>query len=35
MGEAYAYVIGFQSGLNESEKLLNQVLEEEKKGTNE
>lgn len=33
-GEAYMYVIGFQSGLNEAEKLINEVLNDEKKGDN-
>lgn len=31
-GEAYMYVIGFQSGLDQAEKLVNEVLDEEKKG---
>lgn len=28
LGEAYSYAIGFQSGLNEAEKLLQQILTE-------
>lgn len=31
-GEAYMYAIGFQSGLDKAEKLINEVLNEEKKG---
>lgn len=32
-GEAYMYVLGHQSGLERAEKLVQEILDEEKKGS--